>query len=53
MKTALIVLSDRGASGERADACIPLMREKLGAQYEAYRRHVPRWIPRVTPWAQA
>jgi len=40
MKTALIVLSDRGASGERADACIPLMREKLGAQYEIVRETI-------------
>jgi molybdopterin adenylyltransferase len=31
---ALIVLSDRAASGERPDACIPLMREKLGAAYD-------------------
>jgi len=40
MKTALIVLSDRGASGERADACIPLMREKLGEQYEIVRETI-------------
>jgi molybdopterin adenylyltransferase len=40
MKTALIVLSDRAASGERADACIPLMRERLGAQYEIVRETV-------------
>ena len=40
MKTALIVLSDRGASGERADACIPLMREKLGTQYEVVRERI-------------
>ena len=32
-KVALIVLSDRAASGERADACIPVMKEKLGAAY--------------------
>jgi molybdenum cofactor synthesis domain-containing protein len=37
MKTALIVLSDRAASGERGDTCIPAMRELLGAQYEIVR----------------
>ena len=25
----------------------PILREKFGAEYEAYRRHVPRWIPRL------
>jgi molybdopterin adenylyltransferase len=40
MKTALIVLSDRAASGERADECIPLMRERLGAGYEIVREAV-------------
>ena len=40
MKTALIVLSDRAASGERADACIPMMRERLGKEYEIVREAV-------------
>ncbi|MFV8053125.1 methyltransferase family protein [Mycobacterium sp. 48b] len=31
----------------------PHLVRRFGAQYEAYRRHVPRWIPRVTPWAGA
>jgi molybdopterin adenylyltransferase len=39
-KTALIVLSDRAASGERADACIPIMKEKLGAAYDVVRETV-------------
>ncbi|MDV3126597.1 isoprenylcysteine carboxylmethyltransferase family protein [Mycobacterium sp. 21AC1] len=30
----------------------PHLHKRFGAEYEAYRRHVPRWIPRVTPWAQ-
>jgi molybdopterin adenylyltransferase len=30
---AIIVLSDRAASGERADGCIPVIRETLGAGY--------------------
>ena len=30
---ALIVLSDRAASGERPDQCLPIMRERLGAAY--------------------
>ncbi|MDP9110763.1 MAG: MogA/MoaB family molybdenum cofactor biosynthesis protein [Candidatus Eremiobacteraeota bacterium] len=33
MKAALFVLSDRAASGERPDACLPVMRERLGSQY--------------------
>lgn len=38
-RTALIVLSDRAASGERPDACIPAMRERLDERFEiAYER---------------
>lgn len=40
MKTALIVLSDRAASGDRADTCIPIMREGLGEGYEIVRETV-------------
>ena len=40
MKTALIVLSDRAASGERPDTCIPVMRERLGSAYEIVRETV-------------
>jgi len=40
MKTALIVLSDRAASGERPDTCIPVMRERLGPAYEIVRETV-------------
>lgn len=34
---------------------IPLVEEpglarRFGADYEAYRHHVPRWIPRLSPW---
>jgi len=32
-RVALIVLSDRAASGEREDACIPLLRERLEPVY--------------------
>ncbi len=32
-RVALIVLSDRAASGERADACIPIMKQRLGEAY--------------------
>jgi molybdopterin adenylyltransferase len=32
-RIAVIVLSDRAASGERPDACIPVIREGLGAEY--------------------
>lgn len=39
-KAALIVLSDRAAAGMRADACLPVMRERLGAAYEIVRETV-------------
>ena len=39
-KVALIVLSDRAASGERADACIPVMRDRLGNVYSIVRERV-------------
>ena len=28
----------------------PALRRQFGADYEAFARHVPRWIPRLTPW---
>jgi molybdopterin adenylyltransferase len=37
---ALIVLSDRVASGEREDGCLPVMREGLGPGYEIVREVV-------------
>ena len=40
LTAALFVLSDRAASGERADACLPVMRERLGAAYEIVRERV-------------
>jgi molybdopterin adenylyltransferase len=39
-RVALIVLSDRAASGERADECIPVMKERLGAVYSIVRERV-------------
>ncbi len=39
-RAALIVLSDRAARGERADGCIAVMREKLGAAYEIVREKI-------------
>ena len=30
----------------------PQLSRRFGAQYEAYRRAVPRWRPRRTPWEQ-
>ncbi len=38
--TALIVLSDRVARGERSDGCISVMREQLGPGYEIVREIV-------------
>jgi molybdopterin adenylyltransferase len=37
---ALIVLSDRAAGGSRADACIPVMKERLTGAYAIYRELV-------------
>lgn len=31
----------------------PHLVKRFGAEYETYRRHVPRWIPRVTAWVPA
>lgn len=28
----------------------PVLTRKFGAAYEEYRRNVPRWLPRLTPW---
>ncbi|MBX3570304.1 MAG: isoprenylcysteine carboxylmethyltransferase family protein [Rhizobiaceae bacterium] len=30
----------------------PVLARRYGAQYEAYRRAVPGWLPRLTPWRQ-
>jgi protein-S-isoprenylcysteine O-methyltransferase Ste14 len=31
----------------------PTLQRTFGAEYEAYRSNVPRWIPRVRPWRGA
>jgi protein-S-isoprenylcysteine O-methyltransferase Ste14 len=28
----------------------PTLAGRYGAEYEAYRRAVPGWLPRITPW---
>jgi len=28
----------------------PVLRRQFGEQYDAYRRAVPRWMPRLRPW---
>jgi protein-S-isoprenylcysteine O-methyltransferase Ste14 len=30
----------------------PTLERLFGADYDEYRRNVPRWIPRVTPWSR-
>lgn len=39
-KVALIVLSDRAASGARADECMPIMRERLSSVYSIVRENI-------------
>lgn len=31
----------------------PHLARRFGAEYDAYRRHVPRWIPRLSAWTPA
>lgn len=31
----------------------PALRRQFGAEYEEFCRHVPRWLPRLTPWTPA
>jgi protein-S-isoprenylcysteine O-methyltransferase Ste14 len=31
----------------------PTLKRTFGAEYEAFRANVPRWIPRLTPWRPA
>jgi protein-S-isoprenylcysteine O-methyltransferase Ste14 len=31
----------------------PTLRRRYGAEYDAFCAHVPRWIPRLTPWMPA
>ena len=31
----------------------PTLRRTFGAEYETYCAHVPRWIPRFSPWRNA
>ncbi len=28
----------------------PTLDRRFGESYREYRKHVPRWIPRMTPW---
>ncbi|HLV98742.1 MAG TPA: isoprenylcysteine carboxylmethyltransferase family protein [Ktedonobacterales bacterium] len=28
----------------------PTLKETFGTEFESFRTHVPRWIPRLTPW---
>jgi molybdopterin adenylyltransferase len=39
-RVALIVLSDRAAAGERADECIPIMKDRLERAYSIVRERV-------------
>jgi molybdopterin adenylyltransferase len=39
-RVALIVLSDRAAAGERADECIPIMKDRLEPVYSIVRERV-------------
>jgi molybdopterin adenylyltransferase len=39
-RVALVVLSDRAASGERPDGCLPVMKERLGDAYSIVRESI-------------
>lgn len=39
-KVALIVLSDRASTGERADSCIPIMKQRLENVYSIVRERI-------------
>ncbi len=39
-RVALIVLSDRAASGERSDGCLTVMKERLGRVYSIVRENI-------------
>lgn len=28
----------------------PTLKRQFGSEYDAFRRHVPRWLPRIKPW---
>ena len=28
----------------------PTLKRQFGAEYDMYKRHVPGWLPRITPW---
>jgi protein-S-isoprenylcysteine O-methyltransferase Ste14 len=30
----------------------PTLRKSFGAEYEIYSAHVPRWVPRLSPWRE-
>jgi protein-S-isoprenylcysteine O-methyltransferase Ste14 len=30
----------------------PRLRRRFGEDYDRYREHVPRWVPRLRPWSQ-
>lgn len=36
-----------------AFALEPALHRQFGAQYDAYRQHVPGWLPRARPWQPA
>jgi len=31
----------------------PTLRKSFGSEYEVFCAHVPRWIPRITPWRES
>jgi protein-S-isoprenylcysteine O-methyltransferase Ste14 len=31
----------------------PTLQARYGSQYEEYRRAVPAWVPRTSPWTPA
>ena len=39
------------AYGELPQELNELTKRIIGAAYEVYEEHVPRWIPRTSPWS--
>lgn len=46
----LFAVGDDWQSINRFAGAEPTLQGTFGAEYDAYRANVPRWVPRLTPW---